>query len=249
MTPGLAAFRLSFQLSPIILTGGITSAVPGGMLPIISLTEALNFTTGLLSGGDNVDLDSFFANFQPLPGSTLIDQQIGKYSFANQQVAANAVIAEPLVISLRMIIPVRGEGAYAAKLATMLALRATLAQHNSMGGTYTVATPAGFYDNLVMRGLRDVSDPSSKQAQNAYQWDFEQPLLTQAQAAQAQNSAMSKISNGLPTDGSLSGINQTVGFPSSLATPSISPAASGPAGAGIAPPVIPVTVSPLAPLS
>src|SRR5579859_6827529 len=99
MTPGLAAYKLSFQLSPIIFVGGIAQNIPFQMLPIIAITEALNFTIGLLSGGDPIDLDNFFANYQPMPGSTLIDNQYGQYPFANQSVAANALITNPLRIS------------------------------------------------------------------------------------------------------------------------------------------------------
>lgn len=234
ISPGLAAYKLSFQLSPIILTGGIAQNVPGGMLPIISLTEALNFTLGLLSGGQDLDLDDFFANFDPLPGGRLIANQYGHYPFANQAVAANAGIAQPLTISLLMKIPVRQPGGYAAKLATMMTLKSTLDQHSQSGGTYTVATPAYFYTNCLLLDLVDVSTSETKQPQNAYRWDFERPLLTLAQAQQAQNSMMSKLSSGVQTDGALSGLSPTVGSPPSLATPSVAPAATGPAGAGVA---------------
>ena len=97
-------FKLTYELSPIILTGGIATNIPGGGLPIVSITEALNFTEGLLSGGEDLDLDDFFAHFVPLAGSSLIDQQIAKYPLANQTVAANAVITQPLNISMRMIV-------------------------------------------------------------------------------------------------------------------------------------------------
>jgi hypothetical protein len=232
--PGGTAWKLSFQLSPIILTGGIAQNVPGGMLPIISITEALNFTLGLLSGANDLDLDNFFANFEPLPGSRLASNQYGKYPFANQAVAANAVIQQPLTISLLMRIPVRQPLGYAAKLATMSALQQAITQHTQSGGTFTVATPSYIYTNCLLDDLRDVSSGQSKQPQTAFQWDFEQPLITLAQAQQAQNSMMSKISSGVQTDGSLSGLSPTIGSPSTLATPSISPAASGPAGAGVA---------------
>ena len=234
ISPGLAIFKLSFQLSPIILTGGIAQNVPGGMLPIISITEALNFTLGLLSGADDLDLDNFFANFDPLPGGSLIKNQYAKVPFANQAVAANAVIQQPLNISLRMRIPARLPGGYAAKLAAMSTLQQALSQHTQSGGTFTVATPTYLYTNCLLDDLRDVSGSESKQPQSTWQWDFEQPLITLAQALQAQNSMMSKISMGVQTDGSLSGLAPTVGSPPSLATPSISPAASGPAGAGVA---------------
>jgi hypothetical protein len=237
ISPGLAAYKLSFQLSPIILTGGIATAIPGGALPIISITEAINFTEGLLSGGDNLDdLDGFFANFRPLPGSSIIDQQIGKYPLANAAIAANSVIAQPLAISMRMICPASAEGSYATKLATMLALQATLSQHNAQGGTYTIATPSFFFVNCVMTGMRDTSAADDKQAQNTWQLDFEKPLLTLADAQQAQNNLMSQITNGTAIDGvpSWSGLAPTVGNPASVAAPSIIPAASNPAGSGTA---------------
>ena len=176
--------------------------LPGGALPIISITEALNFTAGLLTGGNDLtNLDDFFAHFVPLPNSTLIDQQIGHYPFANQSVAANAVIPQPLTISLRMICPARGPGGYALKLATITALQATLKQHNISGGTYIVATPSAFYPNCVMLDLKDTSAGFDVQAQNTYQWDFEAPLLTLQDAQAAQNNLLSQITAGAPING------------------------------------------------
>ena len=240
ISPGLAAFKLSFQLAPIILTGGVASAIPGGMLPLLSITEALSFTDGLLSGGDDLDLDDFFANFHPVPGATMIDQEIGKYPFANQAVAANAVIRQPLVISMRMICPAAGDAGYAVKAATMLALQSVLASHNGSGGTYTIATPSYFYTNCVMRRMVDVSRTDDLQAQNTWQLDFEQPLLTLQDAQQAQNNLMSQISSGTPISGvpSWTGLSPTVGNPASIAAPSIVPAATSPAGAGTASPLV-----------
>ncbi len=240
MNPGLAAYKLSFQISPIILTGGVAGFIPGGMLPIISITEALSFAVGLLgTGGEDVDLDQFFCNFQPLPGGSFIDQQIGHYPFANQAVAANAVIAQPLLISMEMICPARGALGYATKLATMTALQTTLAQHNASGGTYTVATPSRFYDDCVMLRMVDVSGGTDKQVQSRWRLDFEQPLLTLQQAAQAQNSLMGKISSGVPIGGdppAWSGLPPTVGVPSSVAGPGVIPALSGPSGGSVSSP-------------
>lgn len=231
---GEIAFKLSFQVSPIILTGGIASNIIGGMLPLVSITDALGFTEGLLSGG-NTAIDSYFANFQPEPGGTIIDFEAAKYPFANQAVAANAIIANALNISLVMFAPAAGDSGYALKLATITALQATLQQHSMSGGTYTVATPSYYYTNCLLLKVYDVSTPQSKQPQIAWRWEFTQPLLTQQQAQQAQNSMMSKISGGVQTDGSLSG-SSTIGAPQTLATPSISPAASGTSSAGVAGP-------------
>lgn len=226
---GLAVWKLAFQLSPILLTGGLAGQIPGGALPIIAFTEALNFIGGLLSGTENIELDDFFAHFQPLPGSTLINLEIGTYPFANQTVAANATIRQPLQLSMLMRCPARNELGYYAKLATMTALQTVLAQHAAKGGTYTIVTPSYFYTNGILKVLRDVSDAESKQPQNAYQWDFEFPLLTLQQAQQAQNSLMGKLTMGTQVDGppAWSGLSNTVGAPDSLAAPSVLPSASG----------------------
>lgn len=239
ISPGQAAYKLSFQLSPLILTGGIANLIPGAMLPLISISQALDFTYGLLSGSSDSDLDNFFANFRPLPGATLIDNQLGTYPFANQAVAANAIIAQPLRIALLMVAPARGPAGYALKLATMMALQATFAQHSASGGSYTVATPSFFYTNCIMRGMSDVTPGESKQPQVAWRIDFEKPLLTQAQAVEAQNALMSKISAGTPFSSapSWSGLGQAVGVPQSLAAPALIPAATSPAGTGVAGPV------------
>jgi hypothetical protein len=253
ISPGLAAFRLTYQLSPVIFTGGIASQIPGGMLPIILITQALSFAEGLLSGGDDLNLDDFFANFHPLPGSTLISQTIGKYPFANQYVAANSVIFQPLKISMRMICPARDEAGYAIKLATITALQAAFSLHNASGGTYTIATPSWFYTNCVMSdpGMIDTSLGESKQAQNTYQLDFEQPLLTLQSAIQAQNNLMSQITAGTPISGapSWSGLSPTVGNPPSLGAIGTQPAASGLGGAQTAAPVTSVTSAPLPSIS
>jgi hypothetical protein len=237
ISPGLAAYRLSFQLSPIILQNGIATGMPGNMLPIVSLTEAANFTEGLLSGGSELaNLDDFFANFHPLPGTEMLAQELGKYPFANQATAANAVIRQSLPVSYRMICPASGEAGYAVKLATMLALRAALSQHNAQGGTYICATPSFFFTSCVFKRLFDTSNTNDKQAQNTWQWDFEQPLLTLSDAVGAQqslNGLMSQITNGTAvTSASPYGLSTNVGTTVSDAGPATVPALANPAGGG-----------------
>jgi hypothetical protein len=241
---GAISYQLAFEVSPIILTNGIATFM-GGMLPIIALTQSVDFLTGLLNGNANPDLDSYFAQFMPLPGATLIDNKIGMYPFANQAIAANAIISQPLVVSLQMIVPARSNGSGVwSKLATMTALQFSLSQHNSLGGTYIVATPSYFYTNCIMTGMRDVSGGETKQAQYRWQLDFVQPLITLAQANQVQSQAMSLISNGAPTTGALSGISTT---PNSLTALSLQPGVAQVAAGGTAP-LIPVQVgSPLSP--
>lgn len=229
----MLAFKLSFELSPIILTGGAASLIPGGMLPLIALTEAAHFVTGLLSGNVDSDLDNYFAHYYVLPGGKLINNAVGEYPFANQQVAANAIIANPLSVSLRMICPARGSGGYALKLATMVALQAVISKHTNSGGTFTVATPSRFYTDLILTSLTDVSSQGAKQPQSEWQWDFVQPLLTAAAANSAMNSLMRRLDEGLPSDGSLSGLSSTVGDTNTLATSALAPAASNTSGTSV----------------
>ena len=239
---GLSAWRLSFQFSPIILVNGIAEAIPGGMLPVISITESVNFFDGLLGGAPDLTEDNFFANFQPVSGARIIDNQFGNYPFANQAVAANAIIAQPLAISMRMICPVRNDSGYAQKLATITTLQNTLAQHNNLGGTYIVATPSFYYDSCILLALTDVSGQHSKQPQTEWQWDFAAPLLTLAQAQEAQNALMSRMSSGGAVAGdppSATGLSPAVGYPPGIAASSVAPAASNVGGASISPPWLP----------
>lgn len=243
-TVGRTIFRLGYEISPIVLSGGLANNVPGGYLPIVALTEAANFVIGLLSGGTDFELDKFFAHFRPMPGSTLIENQIGRYPFANQTVAANAIITQPLRVSMLMNCPVRDSGGYTTKLLTLTALQMALSQHNSAGGTYIIATPSFLYQDCIMTGLRDVSSGESKQTQTSWQFDFEQPLITTAEAQAAQNNLMDKLTNGLQTDGSLSGPGATVGNSLTGASAMTAPVSANLTGTS----VIPVTSSPLMPL-
>ena len=199
------AFQLTFQSSPIILTNGIATNIPGSMLPIIALTQGASFLTGLLTGTTNVDPDQFFAQFAPIPGGTIEEYQIGMYPFANQAIAANAIIAQPLKISMRMEARANSTTPYPVKIATIAALKATIDQHINLGGTFTVATPGYVYTNCILTQLRDVSTGDTKQRQSAWQWDFTQPLVSLQQVQAAQSAAMSRATNGLPWDGSWSG--------------------------------------------
>jgi hypothetical protein len=208
-SPGLVAQKLAYQISPIILMGGIAQLL-GGALPIVALTQANDFTDGLLSGPNVPNLDGFFASFAPLAGGKMIDIQVATVPFANQAVAANAIIQQPLRISLKMTAPASGESGFNVKTGVMGALQASLLQHTNMGGWFFVATPALSYPNCLLTGITDVSAGQPSQPQSIWQWDFYQPLLQLSQLAGAQNTMMSKISNGTPSDGSLSGSSQAV---------------------------------------
>lgn len=179
-----AQYDLAFQTAPIILQGGIAANVQGGLLPI-------NALTGNTAG------DQAFAKYLPLPGSTLISNAVGMYPFANQQVAANALIQQPLTLSLSMIAPVNQPGGYLTKLQAFTALQNSLQQHNASGGTYIVATPAFVYKDLVMTAMTDITaEGGTLQKQVEWQLDFVKPILTLQGAAAAEASLIAKITAG-----------------------------------------------------
>ena len=165
-------------------------------MPIIGLTgQLLSLAQGVLSSG-GLSTDDFFAQYLPIPGGTLINNAIGTYPFANQQVAANAIIEQPLNISLQMIAPVRDTGGYLTKLALFTALQSSLRAHNDAGGTYHIATPAFIYTNCVMTAMTDITSGTTKQKQVEWQLDFIRPLVTQQQATNAFSALMGKLVGG-----------------------------------------------------
>jgi len=230
MPPSNTQIELQYQVNPIVLTGGSASQVPGAMLPIMSLFGGGN---GLGLPYNPNDLDSAFGAFNVLPGGTLVQQTIAKYPFANQFVAANATVREPLTISVIMDAPMRGPKAFVNKQAVFSALKATLDNHNNAGGTYTVVTPAYMYTDLILVSLTDNSRGNNSLPQNAWRFDFEKPLVALADLQGAQNLLMSKISNGLPTGPAQTGpqVGSTTGQ-SGLAT---APLSSGPGTATLGP--------------
>lgn len=217
-------WKLGFQISPIILTNGLANFIPGQMLPIVAITEPTTFAANLINGTNPFNPDQAFANFEPMPGSTLVENEIGNYPFANQTVAANAIIANPLHVSLKMICPAIKNGGYVSKLITFSALKAALDNHIQSGGTFTVATPAYIYTNCLLTRLTDISSAADRQAQSIYQFDFVKPLLTEADAEKALNGLAAKISGGLPITGqpTWSGVASTVGTTVTSAAANIS---------------------------
>ncbi len=204
----IAQYDLAFQISPIILQGGIAASVQGKMIPISSLIGGLSspsasgaIATANAHPGQLVTVGAYepLVRFLPAPGSTLISQAIGGYPFANQVVAANATMQQPLNVSLLMIAPVNQAGGYLSKLHVFTALQNALQQHNAAEGTYIVATPAFIYTDMILLQMVDVSPEigiDSPQAQIHYQLDFSKPVLTKQDAQRVQNNTMSKISSG-----------------------------------------------------
>ncbi|NYH13555.1 hypothetical protein [Paraburkholderia bryophila] len=211
---GYELFKLGYQISPVILVNGIASQIPGQMLPIVALTQAADYTLGLLSGGATLptSLDQYLCHWKPLPGTTMVQNQVGMFPFANQAIAANAIVAQPLNISMLMNCPVQQEGGYTAKLATFTILQQALSAHCMQGGVFTVVTPSQLYANCLLVQVRDVSGGESKQVQHSWQFEFLQPLVTINQATQVYGSLMNKIASSLPT-----GLTPTVsGVPSTV---------------------------------
>lgn len=204
-----STYDLAFQVTPIILVGGIAANTLGGMLPIIALAgQSAAALQGALTSGLNAD--AFFARFVPVSGSTLISQQVATYPFANQQTAANATIQQPLNISLRMIAPVKDTAGYLTKLAIFTALQSSLVAHNAAGGTYSIATPAFIYTNCLLTQMTDITGGDTRQSQIIYQLDFVQPLVTGQQATAAYNSLISKLTSGSPINGNNVGAGSSI---------------------------------------
>jgi hypothetical protein len=203
--------QLKYQICPIILTGGTAAQMNGGMMPLISMFATNSDINYLGLPFDMGDLDSAFGHFNVLPGGTLVTQQIAKYPFANQWVAANAVIREPLTLSVIMDSPMRPPSnnpfmdVWQYKQSVFTALKATLDRHNNIGGTYTVATPAFMYENLVMLSMTDNSRGNNSLPQNAWRFDFEKPLITLTDLQGAQNQLMSAMSRATPNTGQVTG--------------------------------------------
>lgn len=190
---GLSRFQLQNEISPIILQNGIAQELPDSVMPITSLTE--------IGGTGGFTYNDYFAIYKNVPGGTLADWQIAEYPFASLVMAANAVIQMPLKISMQMMCPIQNDTNrnYFAKSAIITALKTQLQNHVLMGGTFIVVTPAFTYSDLLLRQIRDVSSPSGKQVQLIYQWEFEQPLITQTGANQVLGTFTNKVESGLPT--------------------------------------------------
>src|SRR5215472_4881875 len=128
------AIKLQYQVCPIVLTAGVAEQIPGGILPMLSIFSNIQGALGGLPLPFAMnDLDDAFGAFNVLPGGTLVSQSIAKYPFANQSVAANAVIREPLTLSVIMDAPMRGPNAFQVKRTIMATLKGVLDYHNNAG--------------------------------------------------------------------------------------------------------------------
>ncbi|HDT2078338.1 TPA: hypothetical protein RCG84_004590 [Enterobacter roggenkampii] len=192
------AFRLAFEISPILLVDGIAASIPGGTMPIAVLTEGVSIVDGLLHG----EIADQSTAFTPMAGTTLVQQDIGTLNFYNMVTAANSVVNRPNRVIMQMIRPASTKnGGYATKGITFAALKLALDKHNQSGGYYVVMTPSYIYTGCLLRAMIDVSGFSeqNKQVQHTWQLEFEQPLLSISQVDAALGGLMSKFDSGMPT--------------------------------------------------
>jgi hypothetical protein len=206
MSIGRSLYELAYVKSPIFLNDGIAAFIPGKTLPLIAITQAGDFTTGLLTGSVDLNAEDFFANFSTIPGATLHNNELGRYPFANQKIAANAIIAQPLNISMKMNCSPRLPGDKFKQQAIITALKNALDNHTYRGGTFSVLTPSFFYTGCILKSFKDITQGDSKNEQTDWQFDFEQPLLSGQEATLYQNALMSRLTNGLNTGVLWSGV-------------------------------------------
>lgn len=192
MYTSITTFQLKFELAPIIFKAGIANDPINGQL----ITD---FTQGA-SPGDIAYVD-YFAHFKVDPGGTLIDYQFAEYPFASLEVAANAVIQQPLKINMLMLCPAQTSPTnnYNTKLAQITVLQQIIQQHIQAGGYFTVATPAFIYENVLLKTLRDVTPVSDRQVQYMWQWEFEQPLIALDDANSNLSTLLSGVDSGRVT--------------------------------------------------
>jgi hypothetical protein len=202
------------------------------MMPLLAFTDSVAFGANLL-GAQDYNMDNAFAMFQVMPAnSNLIEQTIGQYPFANNTVAANAIIKQPINVSMLMLTPMRGPNAWSVKMATITALKASLDNHNNAGGTYTVVTPSFVFTDMVMLEFSDISMGQNPLPQNAWRLTFHKPLISLADAATAQSNLMSKLSAGTQTDGGNVGAS-SIGSEGGANAPSITDAGGSAAYTGM----------------
>lgn len=184
------------------------------MLPVIALTGQLAAFAQAAVLEQSLNLQDFFARFVPLPGSSVVSQSVGMYPFANQSIAGNATIQNPLAVSLRMIAPVNSPSGYITKLPILSALSQSFRQHNNSGGTYVVATPSKIYETMIMLDMTDITG-EQRQQQIEWQLDFIAPLISQQNAQAAYSGLMARLAGGKmtsPTAG-WGGTNAAIGYP------------------------------------
>ena len=240
-------FQHQYSVTPIYLVSGIAGQ---GELSLDTILNPLASGAGY-KGASSQGIYSYinFGVFSVLPGGMLIENEIAHYPLANQAVAANAVITNPLRISLDMVAPAYDEIPFSLKQTIFTALKSVLDQHTALGGYYTVYTPAYIYNNCLLESLVDGSDyEPGGQPQVRWIWNFEQPLLTVQQGQAAQSQAAARITNANYNAGNPPGSTQVSTSSDSLGNQKVVSSASNVGNVGSVPtPANLSSVSPILP--
>lgn len=170
-------------------------------------------------------IDQYFAHFKVVSGGTLQEWTTAEYPFASMVMAANAVIQQPLKVSLMMLCPAKAttetnqyQNNLLDRASKMSSMKAQLETHIASGGTFGVNTPSYYYNNCLLTSLVDASVQSEKQVQYMWQWNFTQPLITQSQASQVYNNLYNKMAQQVPIQEPVdnSGVNVVTDLPPAL---------------------------------
>lgn len=199
---GRNVFKSAYQISPILLTEGVADKM-GGVVPIVVYTQSVALLNGLIAGGINgsvnlPDLDNMWAQWAPMSGGTLVDNSVAQYPYANQAVAANAIVTNPLNLSMQMLCPANQPGAMATKLATLQALQAVLNKHSQLGGSYIIITPGQVYTGMLLTRMVDTTPNPVAAPSSQFQFDFTRPLTQKSKNVQKQSTLIKKLGGGMP---------------------------------------------------
>lgn len=194
----LNLYKLAFEVSPILLTGGIAE-LAGGVWPIIAITEGLNIGVNALIGNfSGITEGTPFISYKPNAGGTVMQNTVGMYPFLNQTTAANTLITEPLQISLTAYCPTDDTKKPFDRLVKFSTLINALNYHNNNGGLYTILTPSYVYKDCVLTNIVDIQSGSedTHQVQAIWRFDFVKPLISADQSKQVLSNFMSKATGG-----------------------------------------------------
>ena len=187
---GRFAIETVYELSPILLKNGIASEREEKLMLIGELTQSLPPLPLTENNG-------FFAHWKTIGGGSLMQNSVAQYPLANQATAGNAIVQQPVNISMLMYCPATSLYNFALRRTFISGILSSLDLHVRLGGLFVVYTPFFTYDNCVLTGIRDASEGSVTELQNAMIFDFMRPMIMDEQEAQtAQNAFMSKITDG-----------------------------------------------------
>jgi hypothetical protein len=181
-------FEFKHVLCPILLKNGLAEKLPDKLMPIVQLTQQQGYP--LTPAG-------YFAHFKVVQGSTFMQSTVASYPFANSATAGNAIVEQPINVSLLMYCPASAINRTESRAQTMTNLISSLNSHKAQGGLFVVYTPLFIYDNCVLVAMRDASEGEHSAMQNGVILDFQRPMImTMDEADTAQNTLMSKLSKG-----------------------------------------------------